>query len=873
MIINARIEKEIRAISMVWLAGLLLLVLPFLIGGVAGIFKVSTMGVWINALGVSTFLLIPATIMVAVSPFGSEMVENRMGFLLAQPADRRVIWREKLGVLALAIGLLFLFHALATFVIKYPHWVNDHMTYNGLERSIFHHFQISWAVPMFALGLTPLLALVTRRDAAAFWLTLLLCGFFTVWSEDIAIRLGITETTPIRNAILFFLGGLGLISTYHYFIRWQDRDWIGIEFNLPELFRKSAPVSEAQTRKSNGWTAVFLKELRLQQLNFIFLVGFVLLLVVFLFTCRFEPRWEEKGYVDAAVMCLRLLLAVSPVFFGAAAIAEERRLGIHTWHTTFPISIHRQWCIKFLVAALLSVLVGSVLHYGLEKYGWILESVLPGVTHTLGTEGILSITNMLLIYCVIPWAGLVIGFYASSLSQHLLQALSSSILITLLFVFAFGVLPRMAWTSIDGIPQNHIVVALALPLMTFCLLSLSRRNWITQERLSIILLNNGKPIGLLSVVILIAGVFLYFRTWERVTIPNPADARYQTAQGQSPVIEGWNQALIISTDGSLWLQEMVYSFPNSTPTFYGMPYPRQIGRDTNWKQALPRGFDVGLLALKKDGSLWALGNKPELLGIDRKGPLPELTQVGTDRDWAKIVGNHGDLNLGLKSDGSLWIWGRNTHQQLGYEDEMLTLVEPTKVGIENDWVDVALYGRRIFALKKDSSVWHWGGTLSLGASKNKLVPTHEPQKAASLPPTRMFIKGTFNFQAVTRDNQVWAFHHVSQDDLLEIEKLLGSGPIDPRQTIAIEIDADNQLVTGGPLNIYDLSDSKINDKVWAEFFGYNDDPRAAMTPDGTFWLLPTRFPWLGDSESPLFLIPPQWRPEPVGRLVDGAVFP
>ena len=93
--------------------------------------------------------------------------------------------------------------------------------------------------------------------------------------------------------------------------------------------------------------------------------------------------------------------------------------------------------------------------------------------------------------------------------------------------------------------------------------------------------------------------------------------------------------------------------------------------------------------------------------------------------WAAIsVG--GGQTLALKKDGTLWAWGGNMWGELGLGDTGNRLT-PTEVGSGSDWAAVSCGMDYTLALKKDGTLWASGlndvGQLGLGDTGNRLTPT------------------------------------------------------------------------------------------------------------------------------------------------------
>jgi alpha-tubulin suppressor-like RCC1 family protein len=100
--------------------------------------------------------------------------------------------------------------------------------------------------------------------------------------------------------------------------------------------------------------------------------------------------------------------------------------------------------------------------------------------------------------------------------------------------------------------------------------------------------------------------------------------------------------------------------PNSSQTNQN---PYLVSPDT-WKD-----FAAGnefALAIKSDGTLWAWGrNHFGQLGLGHTDNVNSPTQVGIDNQWDRIYAGGQYTALGVKTDGSVWVWGRNEYGQFG----------------------------------------------------------------------------------------------------------------------------------------------------------------------------------------------------------------
>ncbi|PJC52790.1 MAG: hypothetical protein CO030_00985, partial [Candidatus Magasanikbacteria bacterium CG_4_9_14_0_2_um_filter_42_11] len=143
-----------------------------------------------------------------------------------------------------------------------------------------------------------------------------------------------------------------------------------------------------------------------------------------------------------------------------------------------------------------------------------------------------------------------------------------------------------------------------------------------------------------------------------------------------------------------------------------------------------------VLALKSDGTVWGWGrNSDGQLAhstIDSNTPLQALASAGTPfTGVSKIASGHRHSNA-VKTDGTVWSWGYGYYGQMGNGTKTYTNPYPVQVkgvggsGYLLGAIDVAAGCQSGYALKSDGTVWSWGygglGQLGNGGTTEQLYP-------------------------------------------------------------------------------------------------------------------------------------------------------
>jgi alpha-tubulin suppressor-like RCC1 family protein len=283
-----------------------------------------------------------------------------------------------------------------------------------------------------------------------------------------------------------------------------------------------------------------------------------------------------------------------------------------------------------------------------------------------------------------------------------------------------------------------------------------------------------------------------------------------TGSDWAKIDAGGFQTAALKTNGTIWVWGANWDGQLSLG-YKGAPgsvisLPTQNGSDSDWADIETGGSDTTgrLIALKTNNTLWLGGGRNiwGQLGMGDQIDRFSLTQLGTNSDWSKVA-TGPEHTIALKTNNTLWSWGRNNIGQLGLGDSeyvgglITNRLTPTQIGTGSDWLMIKTFGNHSVALKNDSSIWLWGqnyyGQLGIGDTINRIIPIElgAPNPPASLSATTI---------SSTRINLSW-IDRSNNENGFEIERKPG---ITGAWAIIATVASDNTSYSDNDLNFNNI---------------------------------------------------------------------
>lgn len=188
----------------------------------------------------------------------------------------------------------------------------------------------------------------------------------------------------------------------------------------------------------------------------------------------------------------------------------------------------------------------------------------------------------------------------------------------------------------------------------------------------------------------------------------------------------------VKTDGTLWTWGANNFGQLGTGTTTNRSSPgTPAGGGTNWKQSscdpdvdsaltIATGY---MAAVKTDGTLWTWGrnNRGQLGDGTTTNRSSPGTTAGGGTDW-KQISCKNSMAAAIKNDGTLWTWGENSSGQLGDGTITARSSPGTTASGGTNWRSIGA-GLACAGIKTDGTLWTWGGgSTGNGTTSNRSSP-------------------------------------------------------------------------------------------------------------------------------------------------------
>ena len=817
---KALVQKELRLLAPAYVMALLLALVP----------------VWLlpkdpynTPAALSVFPFWFGAVMLALSTFGREFTLRTFPLILAQPLERREIWRTKVTVLAGAIMSVFAVWCLSCAICVHLE----------LARSVWlETTTIGGTVVLvtFAGGLWTTLLL--RQVAAAFWFTIFVPG---------ALIVGIGTLDGSGWMIFAALGlysVLGYLWARRLFLNVQEAGWTGGVVSFPG-WRKGTITSSRLRRNRRPLAALFWKELQLHQIS---LAGMAWLFLVHLGVVALRKYGHDSlnPALRAGLDVFAGVWVLVPLLVGSSSVAEERKLGTIQSHLCLPVSRRLQYLFKLLFALAIGAVLSGLLVWTAEGIG----STVAGGSDIGGFELPFDMRSLESIWLLFLGVALL-SFYASTLARNIIQALAVAST-TIMGVSLAGYLALTISTGGLLVSGTHLwcgslVFYFALPTLAPLFLLLAYRNFRVGSENIRLWRSNLLSLGGALLFITASTTATYNRAWEFLL---PIELTRGPAKLPAPGIAPrprlqsfpWNSQAALLPDGRLWVDRIWYD-PGKPFLGFGKEISgtetgfrlggrweslsgNQLEPGSNWVAVAADFYQT--VAIRADGTLW-VSEKPRSGAWEHDRPVPKtaapLVRFGEGSNWQNVVRYRfqEESVLLLKRDGTLWRWHYDHPLPKGSAALGIRSFEPSRLGTDSDWVRLLSSEYFVYAWKKDGSAWVMHAPeRELQKGQILLEPDIAIARCASFDNFKLrSLVAVSRLNAAVRNNgTLWAWSLVTPQDRR------GRRFLQPQPPVQIGTGTNWTAVGGG---FYSLSALKADGSLWTWPLAISKEPLTSLT--------------------------------------------
>jgi alpha-tubulin suppressor-like RCC1 family protein len=288
------------------------------------------------------------------------------------------------------------------------------------------------------------------------------------------------------------------------------------------------------------------------------------------------------------------------------------------------------------------------------------------------------------------------------------------------------------------------------------------------------------------------------------------------------VAQGSYHTGAIKTDGTLWMWGDNTTFGTiygqlgtNNGTQYSSPV-QTVSGGTNWKQV--DCGDYYTAAIKTDGTLWTWGrNSFGQLGdntVTRNSSPIQTVAGGTN--WKQVCAG-SSLTGAIKTDGTLWMWGTNSAGQLGTNDTTSRSSPVQTVSGGTNWKLLSCWSHSL-AIKTDGTLWGWGSNANGELGTNNTTSYSSPVQTVSGGNNwKQVMMATVSTAAIKTDGTLWVWGSNVYGQLGTNDRTTYSSPV---QTVAA---GTNWKQIAGASGTYHVAAIKTDGTLWTWGYAQNGE--------------------------------------------------
>jgi alpha-tubulin suppressor-like RCC1 family protein len=223
----------------------------------------------------------------------------------------------------------------------------------------------------------------------------------------------------------------------------------------------------------------------------------------------------------------------------------------------------------------------------------------------------------------------------------------------------------------------------------------------------------------------------------------------------SQVSNAYACSAAIKTDGTLWTWGYNQYGQLGNGGTANTSSPVQVGALTNWLTITAGNYSF--ISIKTDGTLWTWGrnNLFGQLGLGNTTNYSSPKQVGALTTWSKVFAGGGHCGA-VKTDGTLWMWGRNTNGQLGLGNTT-NYSSPKQVGALTTWLTMGAGNYSTYGITTAGALWSWGNNRDGQLGLSNVTYRSSPNQVGALT-NWLRISGGYYFCSATKtDGTLWTW--------------------------------------------------------------------------------------------------------------------